>query len=269
VWSSTTRSAHPDGDGGRFPPRRVQRRGNLGSQVAASSSMCRPPWRRGVMAGGGSLYPLFFREGGGRLLGISHGEAAFPLPWVADLWRSGIGRYCMDLCLSHRRGVVQRATTSSVSRQYMRRAAVARGDGRFGGESRPPLRCPGPLGRGSNTSWAGKVVHPGIEFGAARASGGLHGGGRGVHDFSGFSLGGGLAPVLKRWWSWVTLVVRRVRCCRRLGGLGVRWRWLWVNGSRSLAYACGRSRWMSLVVRGAFGERSWLVEVYAGGGSMV
>jgi hypothetical protein len=46
-----------------------------------------------------------------------------------------------------------------------------------------------------------------VTLGAARASSDLHGGGRGVHSLISFSLGGGLAPVLKRWWSWVTLVV--------------------------------------------------------------
>jgi hypothetical protein len=64
----------------------------------------------------------------------------------------------------------------------------------------------------------------------------------------------------------------RMRCCRRAEGLSGCQRWWWVWYSRSSADACGRSRWMSSLVSGvcgAFSKQSWLVEVYAGSGSVV
>jgi hypothetical protein len=95
--------------------------------------------------------------------------------------------------IPHRWGVLRLSPASSVSR----RRAVRDGGAHFGGESRPSLRCGGPLDGGSSTSQASKVVHPGGELSVARASGDLHDGGCGVHGFIGFSLGGGSAPVSK------------------------------------------------------------------------
>jgi hypothetical protein len=95
--------------------------------------------------------------------------------------------------IPHRWGVLRLPPASSVSRRH----AVRDGGAHFSGESRPSLRCGSPLGGGSSTSRASKVVHPGGKLGVARASDDLHDGGCGVHGFIGFSLGGGSAPISK------------------------------------------------------------------------